>query len=254
MKRKTKQALKRIFNSKPKVLIGLIAFVLVFSIALIFGTDILDIFGDYTGEYGDHIPSASLESIPEWDGETAYVIINDNVPFFTDEEKVTQSYESYGELDGLGRCTVCIACIGIDLMPTEDRGSIGSVKPSGWQTVKYDFISGNYLYNRCHLIGYQLTGENANKQNLITGTRFLNIDGMLTFEDMIADYIKETENHVMFRVTPIFEGDNLVASGVLMEAWSVEDEGEGICFCVYAYNCQPGVIIDYATGESEAAK
>ena len=254
MKRKTKQALKRIFNSKPKVLIGLIAFVLVFSIALIFGTDILDTFGDYTGGYGDHIPSVSLESIPEWDGETAYVIINDNVPFFTDEEKVTQSYESYGELDGLGRCTVCIACIGIDLMPTEDRGSIGSVKPSGWQTVKYDFISGNYLYNRCHLIGYQLTGENANKQNLITGTRFLNIDGMLTFEDMIADYIKETENHVMFRVTPIFEGDNLVASGVLMEAWSVEDEGEGICFCVYAYNCQPGVIIDYATGESEAAK
>ena len=254
MKRKTKQALKRIFNSKPKVLIGLIAFVLVFSIALIFGTDILDTFGDYTGGYGDHIPSASLESIPEWDGETAYVIINDNVPFFTDEEKVTQSYESYGELDGLGRCTVCIACIGIDLMPTEDRGSIGSVKPSGWQTVKYDFISGNYLYNRCHLIGYQLTGENANKQNLITGTRFLNIDGMLTFEDMIADYIKETENHVMFRVTPIFEGDNLVASGVLMEAWSVEDEGDGICFCVYAYNGQPGVIIDYATGESEAAK
>ena len=254
MKRKTKQALKRIFNSKPKVLIGLIAFVLVFSFALIFGTDILDTFGDYTGGYGDHIPSASLESIPEWDGETAYVIINGNVPFFTDDEKVTQSYESYGELDGLGRCTVCIACIGIDLMPTEDRGSIGSVKPSGWQTVKYDFISGNYLYNRCHLIGYQLTGENANKQNLITGTRFLNIDGMLTFEDMIADYIKETENHVMFRVTPIFEGDNLVASGVLMEAWSVEDEGEGICFCVYAYNCQPGVIIDYATGESEAAK
>ena len=254
MKRKTKQALKRIFNSKPKVLIGLIAFVLVFSIALIFGTDILDTFGDFTGGYGDPIPSASLESIPEWDGETAYVIINDNVPFFTDDEKVTQSYESYGDLDGLGRCTVCIACIGIDLMPTEDRGSIGSVKPSGWQTVKYDFISGNYLYNRCHLIGYQLTGENANKQNLITGTRFLNIDGMLTFEDMIADYIKETENHVMFRVTPIFEGDNLVASGVLMEAWSVEDEGEGICFCVYAYNCQPGVIIDYATGESEAAK
>lgn len=250
MKRTTKRALKELFESKQKLIIGLIALILVFSISLLFGGDILDGFLDE----GSHISSTTLESIPEWDGETAYVIINDNVPFFTDEEKVTESYESYGELDGLGRCTVCIACVGIDLMPTEDRGSIGSVKPSGWQTVKYDFISGNYLYNRCHLIGYQLTGENANKQNLITGTRFLNIDGMLPFEDMIADYVKETENHVMFRVTPIFEGDNLVASGVLMEAWSVEDSGEGVCFCVYAYNNQPGVIIDYATGESEAVK
>lgn len=200
----------------------------------------------------DHIPSASLDSIPEFDGETPYVIINENVPFFTEEEIVSESYEKYGELDGLGRCTVCIACIGIDLMPTEERGSIGSVKPSGWQTIKYDFVSGKYLYNRCHLIGYQLTGENANKQNLITGTRFLNIEGMLPFEDMIADYIKETENHVMLRVTPIFEGDNLVASGVLMEAWSVEDEGDGISFNVYAYNSQPGVVIDYATGDSYA--
>lgn len=250
MKRTTKRALKELFESKQKLIIGLIALILVFSISLLFGGDILDGFLDE----GSHISSTTLESIPEWDGETAYVVINDNVPFFTDEEKVTESYESYGELDGLGRCTVCIACVGIDLMPTEDRGSIGSVKPSGWQTVKYDFISGNYLYNRCHLIGYQLTGENANKQNLITGTRYLNIDGMLPFEDMIADYVKETENHVMFRVTPIFEGDNLVASGVLMEAWSVEDSGEGVCFCVYAYNNQPGVIIDYATGESEAVK
>lgn len=249
MKRKTKQALKKMFNSKPKLIIGLITLILVLSISLLFGGEILDGFVD-----NGNAPAISLEDIPEWDGETAYIVINNNIPFFTDEEKVTESYESYGELDGLGRCTVCIACIGVVLMPTEDRGSIGSVKPSGWQTVKYDFILGNYLYNRCHLIGYQLTGENANKQNLITGTRFLNIEGMLTFEDMIADYVKETENHVMFRVTPIFEGDNLVASGVLMEAWSVEDEGEGICFCVYAYNCQPGVIIDYATGESEAAK
>lgn len=251
MKRKTKNTIKRLLKSKPKLLIGLAAFILVFAISLYFGTDIFD---TPTTDGGNGIPSATLDSIPEWDGETAYVTINDNVPFFTEDEKTAVSFESYGELDGLGRCTVCVASVGIDLMPTEDRGSIGSVKPSGWQTVKYDFISGNYLYNRCHLIGYQLTGENANKQNLITGTRFLNIEGMLPFEDMIADYVKETENHVMFRVTPIFDGDNLVADGVLMEAWSVEDQGEGICFCVFAYNSQPGVIIDYATGESQAAK
>lgn len=229
-----------------KLLLGLIAIILAFSLTLC-SCDIL--FADLS-DGNDHIPSASLDSIPEWDGETAYVIINENVPFFTEEEIVDESFEEYGELDGLGRCTVCIACVGVDIMPTEERGSIGSVKPSGWQTVKYDFVSGKYLYNRCHLIGYQLTGENANKQNLITGTRFLNIEGMLPFEDMIADYVKETENHVMFRVTPIFEGDNLVASGVLMEAWSVEDDGEGICFCAYAYNNQPGVIIDYANGDS----
>ena len=228
-----------------KILLTLIALLLTLSLALC-SCDA------FFYESNEHIPSATLESIPEWDGETAYVIINENQPFFTEDEIVDESFESYGELDGLGRCTVCIACVGIDIMPTEERGSIGSVKPTGWQTVKYDFVSGKYLYNRCHLIGYQLTGENANKQNLITGTRFLNIEGMLPFEDMIADYVKETKNHVMFRVTPIFDGDNLVASGVLMEAISVEDNGEGICFCVYAYNNQPGVLIDYATGESEA--
>ncbi len=192
----------------------------------------------------------SLDSIPPFDGETAYVVINDNVPFFTEDEIVSRSYEKYGELDGLGRCTAAIACIGKDIMPTEDRGSIGSVKPSGWQTVKYDIVDGKYLYNRCHLIGYQLTGENANKQNLITGTRFLNMKGMLYFENMVADYIKETGNHVMYRSTPIFDGDNLVASGVLIEALSVEDGGDGICFNIYAYNCQPGISIDYATGDS----
>ena len=235
---------------KSKSLLSIIALILALSLSLC-SCDIL--FAELPGG-NDHIPSASLDSIPEFDGETAYVTINENVPFFTEEEIVDESYEKYGELDGLGRCTVCIACVGIDIMPTEERGSIGSVKPSGWQTVKYDFVSGKYLYNRCHLIGYQLTGENANKQNLITGTRFLNIEGMLPFEDMIADYVKETENHVMFRVTPIFEGDNLVASGVLMEAWSIEDNGDGICFCVYAYNNQPGVIIDYATGDSHPEK
>ena len=135
-------------------------------------------------------------------------------------------------------------------MPTEKRGNIGQVKPSGWQTVKYDFVDGKYLYNRCHLIGYQLTAENANKKNLITGTRSMNVDGMLPFENMVADYIKETKNHVLYRVTPIFIGDNLVASGVLMEAQSVEDEGEGILFNVFVYNVQPGVAIDYETGES----
>lgn len=226
--------------------ISIIVLLLVLSISFC-SCDIL--FGDFS-DGNDHIPSATLDSIPEFDGETPYVIINENIPFFTEDEIVSESYELYGERDGLGRCTVAIACVGIDIMPTEERGSIGSVKPSGWQTVKYDFVSGKYLYNRCHLIGYQLTGENANKQNLITGTRFLNIEGMLPFEDMIADYVKETENHVMLRVTPIFHGDDLVASGVLMEAWSVEDDGEGICFNVYAYNNQPGVIIDYATGDS----
>lgn len=191
----------------------------------------------------------TLEEIPEFSGE-AYVVINGNVPFFMPEEYTTESFEEYADLDELGRCGVTMACIGVDIMPTEDRGDIGNVKPTGWQSVKYDGISGKYLYNRCHLIGFQLAGENANKKNLITGTRYLNIEGMLPFEDLVADYVKETENHVLYRVTPIFEGDNLVAHGVLMEGWSVEDEGEGVCFCIYAYNAQPGIIIDYATGES----
>lgn len=196
------------------------------------------------------VPSVDLNSIPEFDGSTAYVIINDNKPTFTEEEITDVSFESYGELDGLGRCTVAIACVGVDIMPTDDRNSISSVYPTGWVQAKYDCVDGKYLYNRCHLIGFQLTGENANKQNLITGTRYFNVEGMLPFEDMVADYVKETKNHVMYRITPIFEGDNLLASGALMEAWSVEDNGEGICFNVYVYNCQPGVVIDYATGES----
>ena len=189
------------------------------------------------------------EGIPEFYGEP-YVAINGNVPFFVEEEYTTESYEYYSELDELGRCGVTMACIGLDIMPTEDRGEIGSVKPSGWHSVKYDCVEGKYLYNRCHLIGFQLAGENANKQNLITGTRYLNIEGMLPFENMVADYVQETGNHVLYRVTPIFEGDNLVATGVCMEGWSVEDGGEDICFCVFAYNAQPGIVIDYATGES----
>ena len=194
--------------------------------------------------------TASVSAVPPFSGEP-YVVLADNVPGFTKEELTSKSYETYSPLDRLGRCGVAQACVGTDLMPTEERGSIGSVKPTGWQTVKYDCVDGKYLYNRCHLIGYQLSGENANKDNLITGTRYMNVDGMLPFENMVADYVKETGNHVLYRVTPIYDGDNLVAGGVQMEALSVEDGGEGICFNVYVYNCQPGVSIDYATGESQ---
>lgn len=194
--------------------------------------------------------SFSLSSIPPFSG-TAYIEINGNGPYFSAEDLTSSSFEEYGALDDLGRCSVAYACIGQDLMPTEERGSIGQVKPTGWHTVKYDSVDGKYLYNRCHLIGYQLTAENANECNLITGTRYLNIEGMLPFENMTTDYIKETGNHVLYRVTPIFDGDDLVATGVLMEGFSVEDSGEGICFNVFCYNAQPGIEIDYATGESK---
>jgi DNA-entry nuclease len=188
--------------------------------------------------------------VPAYSGK-AYVAINNNTPFFKENDITDKSYEFYSELDALGRCGECIAVIGTDIMPTEDRGSIGNVKPSGWNQNKYaGLVDGNYLYNRCHLIGYQLTGENANTKNLITGTRYLNIEGMLPFENMVADYVKETNNHVLFRVTPIFEGNNLLASGVLMEAMSVEDRGEGILFCVYSYNMQPGIGINYYDGSN----
>ena len=165
-------------------------------------------------------------------------------------ETTTKSFETYSTLDGLGRCGTVEAAVGEDIMPTKKREAIGQVKPSGWHTVKYDCVNGKYLYNRCHIIGYQLTGENANKKNLITGTRYLNVDGMLPFEDMVADYVKETGNHVMYKVTPIYEGNNLVADGVEMQAYSVEDSGGGVSFHVYCYNVQPGVEIDYSTGDS----
>ena len=194
-----------------------------------------------------------LQALPE-DTDGAYAVLANNEPEFTEEDMTTESFEFYSELDSEGRCGVVYANLGLDLMPTEDRQSIGQVKPSGWQTVKYDNVDGKYLYNRCHLIGFQLAGENANEKNLITGTRYMNTEGMLPFENMVADYIKETGNHVLYRVTPFFEGNNLVASGVQMEAKSVEDNGEGICFNVYVYNIQPGIEIDYATGESWAAK
>ena len=191
----------------------------------------------------------SISSIPAYSGNP-YVILNNNKPDFIDSELTTTSFEKYSPLDNLGRCGVAYANISSDIMPTKERDSISSVKPSGWQNVKYDNVSGKYLYNRCHLIGYQLTAENANELNLITGTRYLNVDGMLPFENMVADYIKETNNHVLYRVTPIYDGNNLVAKGVQMEAKSVEDNGEGIEFNIFVYNVQPGITIDYATGAS----
>lgn len=197
--------------------------------------------------------TVDLTSLPPFSGE-AFVELNGNVPFFTETEITTEAFEAYSETDFLGRCGVAFACIGAELMPTQERGSIGQVKPSGWQTVKFDVVDGKYLYNRCHLIGFQLTGENANEKNLITGTRYLNVEGMLPFENMVADYIKETENHVMYRVTPVFQGAELVARGVVIEALSVEDGGEGISFCVYCYNAQPQVIIDYADGAARLSE
>lgn len=193
--------------------------------------------------------TVTIADIPEYSGEP-YVVLQDNWPDFNEEDLTTKAFETYSELDSLGRCGVAYANICLDIMPTEPRGEIGQVKPSGWHTVKYDCVDGKYLYNRCHLIGYQLAGENANRQNLITGTRYMNVVGMLPFENMVDDYVEETENHVLYRVTPVFDGTNLVASGVQMEAFSVEDEGEGICFNVFVYNVQPGITIDYATGES----
>lgn len=193
----------------------------------------------------------TMDSLPEYAGEP-YVVLYGNEPLFTEEERTkTQSYEVYEPLDFLKRCGVTEACIGLDLMPTEERGEIGMVKPSGWHTVRYDdLVDGKYLYNRCHLIGYQLSGENANEMNLITGTRYMNVEGMLPFENQVADYVQRTGNHVMYRVTPDFRGVEMLARGVQMEAWSVEDNGEGVCFHVYCYNVQPGVEITYLTGES----
>ena len=179
-----------------------------------------------------------------------YTILNDNVPQFDENEITTNAFESYSHLDALGRCGVAFACIGEEIMPTEERGAIGQIKPSGWQLVKYDIVDGKYLYNRCHLIGYQLSGENANEKNLITGTRYMNVEGMLPFENIVADYVKDTKNHVMYRVTPVFEGNDLVAKGVQIEAFSVEDDGKGITFNVFVNNIQPGVEINYKDGTS----
>lgn len=222
--------------------LSLIALILIFSM-LFSGCALLD------SLLGRQPAPISLDEIPAFSGEP-YVIINGGVPYFTEDELTDRSFESYSELDELGRCGVAFASIGRDIMPTEERGDINSVKPSGWVSAKYDCVKGGFLYHRCHLIGFQLTGENANEKNLITGTQYLNIEGMLDFENMIADYIKETENHVLYRVTPIYEGYELVARGVLMEAVSIEDGGDGIQFNVYCYNNQPGVVINYFDGTS----
>lgn len=195
------------------------------------------------------IESYDMSNIPQYSGNS-YVVLNDNKPNFTDEDYLKGSFEEYSELDALGRCGVAYANVGLDTMPTEERGSIGQIKPSGWHTVKYDIVSGKYLYNRCHLIGYQLTGENANPKNLITCTRSMNTEGMLEFENQVAEYIKETNNHVLYRATPIFEENNLVASGVQIEASSVEDKCGDICFNVYVYNVQDGIEINYLDGDS----
>lgn len=201
------------------------------------------------GEDTSQEESITLADIPEYT-DSPYVILENNIPDFDEDDLTDDSYEDYSELDDLGRCGTACASISTDTMPTEERESIEEVTPSGWHSVTYSIVDGSYLYNRCHLIGYQLSGENDNEENLITGTRYMNVEGMLPFENMVADYIEETGNHVLYRVTPIFEDDNLVASGVEMEAESVEDEGEGILFHVYVYNVQPGVVIDYATGDS----
>lgn len=232
---------------KNKLTLLLLSLLLFFSGCAEAGDAFAPVLGTETA--GDTV---TLDEIPAYSGEP-YVVLNQNQPNFTQDDVAEKSFEQYGALDELGRCTVAFANIGVDLMPTEERGSIGQVKPSGWQTVKYDSIDGKYLYNRCHLIGFQLAGENANRENLITGTRYLNIEGMLPFENMVADYVKEMGTHVLYRATPIFRGDELVARGVELEGMSVEDAGEGILFHVYCYNVQPGIEIDYATGESREA-
>ena len=197
-------------------------------------------------------PGLQMSDIPPYQGRP-FVVLNKNVPDFKESDYTTQSFEKYSKQDKLGRCGVAFANVGKETMPNKKRESIGSVKPSGWQISKYEFIDGKYLYNRCHLIGYQLTAENANPRNLITGTRYMNVKGMLPFEQRVAIYVKKTGNHVLYRVTPIYEKDNLVANGVQMEAYSVENKGRGIIFNVFVYNVQPGVLINYKDGINKKA-
>ena len=248
---------KRKNNKTQNQIVSIIVTILV----IVFGYFGADIYNSYVGadstSYATtqvQILSFDLNEVPEFDGTTPYVVINNNIPNFTDEEMITNSFENYSELDSLGRCGIAYANICKEIMPNEPRGEIGQVKPSGWKLAKYDIVDGKYLFNRCHLIGYQLAGENANVKNLITGTRYLNVTGMLPFENEVADYVKQTSNHVLYRVTPIFKETNLVASGVQIEAKSVEDNGKGVEFNVYIYNNQPGVEINYANGESYLKK
>lgn len=229
-------------HAKPSAIVTLVSFLLAF-VGALFG-------------FRQESPAntgVSLSDIPQFSG-MPYYVVNQNQPSFSKQDYVHYSYETYGELDALGRCTAVMASVGRDLMPNTSRENISQVRPTGWKTVQYEFVDGKSLYNRCHLIGFQLSGENANERNLITGTRFMNVDGMLPFENLIADYVKETGNHVLYRVTPIFQSTELVARGVHLEGWSVEDAGLGVCFNVFVYNNQPGVAINYATGESKLIK
>lgn len=231
-----------------KLIISLIA------ILIILATDFFEKNKDPEDNSKTFIESSyDLRNIPEYNGK-AYVILNNNEPDFPEEDKNNKSFEKYSDLDNLERCGSAYANISLDLMPKEERGSIGMIKPTGWHTIKYDIVDGKYLYNRCHLIGYQLTGENANEKNLITCTRQMNSESMLIFENQVADYIKETNNHVLYKVTPVFENDNLLAKGVQIEAYSIEDKGEGIKFNVFIYNVQDGIKINYDSGESELLK
>ena len=244
-------------NKKIRYLIGSILLSLSFVLGACSqsaGSQQTEVNTELSGEKRTGSPEQSsfdLSQVPAYSGEP-YVVVNNNIPFFKDSDLTTEAFEKYSDLDSLGRCGAAYANVCQEIMPTEKRGAIGMVKPTGWQTVKYDWVDGKYLYNRCHLIGYQLSGENANEKNLITGTRYLNVDGMLPFENLVADYVHETDHHVLYRVTPVFENSNLVARGVLMEAQSVEDDD--VLFCVYCYNVQPKVTIDYATGESHASE
>lgn len=244
-------------NKKIRYLIGSILLSLSFILGACSqsaGSQQTEVNTELSGEKDTGNPEQSsfdLSQVPAYSGEP-YVVVNNNIPFFKDSDLTTEAFEKYSDLDSLGRCGAAYANVCQEIMPTEKRGAIGMVKPTGWQTVKYDWVDGKYLYNRCHLIGYQLSGENANEKNLITGTRYLNVDGMLPFENLVADYVHETDHHVLYRVTPVFENSNLVASGVLMETQSIEDDD--VLFCVYCYNVQPKVTIDYATGESHASE
>ena len=243
---------KKGYKSKYNLVISIITLILIVFIGYYENKYGTDVDGNQNVQVSESIQkSFNLDDIPEFDGKTPYVIINNNEPNFPEEDFNSNSFEKYSELDSLGRCGVAYANVSKETMPTEARGEISKVKPTGWHTVKYDCVEGKYLYNRCHLIGYQLTAENANKQNLITGTRYLNVDGMLPFENQVAEYVKQENGHVLYRVTPIFKENNELASGVEMEAYSVEDKGEKVKFNVYAFNVQPNIKIDYLTGNSE---
>lgn len=235
---------------KSKKIIKLI--VLLFAMVIVYFQDDIRLFIDNFFA-SDNANLYNSYDIPDYTGNMS-IVINNNEPIFDEKLKNTNSFESYSRLDSLNRCGVAIANIGIDLMPTEKRESIGMIKPSGWHTIKYDIINDKYLYNRCHLIGYQLTGENANDKNLITCTRQMNTIGMLEYENMVANYIKDTKNHVLYRATPIFEDNNLIAKGIVLEALSIEDNGKGIKFNVFIYNVQDGIEIDYLTGESRLSE